>query len=195
MELLIQGRNLELNESTREYITNKVNRMERHLPGISSARVELARETTRGRGASVVVQITLDIGGTVLRAEERAPSSTVAVDAVADVMDRRLDRYKGKFYRSSQAKRASRKGSPKTMEMPSIPPEEESPGVDVVEAEAKVVRVKRFPFKPMTVGDATFQMELLGHSFFLFHNSETDQPNVLYTRRDGDYGLIEPESL
>ena len=143
MELLIQERNLELNERTREHITNKVNRMERYLSGITSARVEVARETTRNRGASVVVQITLDIDGTVLRAEERAPSATVAVDAVVDVMDRLLNRYKGKFYRSSQAKRASRKASPRTVEMPSTPTEEESSGVDVVQAEGKVVSVKR----------------------------------------------------
>ena len=89
MELEIHARNLELNEKSRDYITRKVNKLSRHLPGITTATVELARENTRVQDQRVVVQVTLDIGGTFLRAEERGANAVAAVDSVTNVMDRK----------------------------------------------------------------------------------------------------------
>ena len=113
-----------------------------------------------------------------------------AIDAVTDVIDRQIRRYKGKVYRSAKARRSSKADA--TIDDTSI-------GVEIEHEEAvlpelgAVVRTKRFPMKPMTVEDAVIQMELLSHTFFLFHNIDTDQHNVVYRRQDGDYGVIEPE--
>jgi len=195
MDLQVRVRNLELNEMVREQITGKVNRLGRRLPSIANATVDLARENTRAQSQRVVAQITLDIGGTVLRGEERGTNAVAAVDAVIAVMDRRIERYKGKAYKSERVKKAGNNPSIRTLDLPSISLDEASLEDEIVEAEGRVVRVKRFPIKPMTMEEAAFQMELLGHDFFLFLSSETDEYSVLYKRRDGDYGLIQPELL
>ena len=195
MELQIQGKNLELDGRTRDYIARKLNRLGRHLPDITMATVELERGNSRSQDGRVAAQITLDIDGTMLRGEDRAPNAMAAVDSVIDVMDRRLERYKSKAYRSEQAKKAGKNVSIRMLEAPDVPPVQNTDDDEVVEAEGRVVRIKRFPIKPMTVDEAAFQMELLGHDFFMFLNSEADQHNLLYKRRDGDYGLIQPEPL
>ena len=192
MDLKIQSRNLELNEAVREHITKKVDRLSRHLPGITSAVVELARGSSRDQTGKVVAQVTLDIDGSVLRGEERGANAMAAVDSAIDVMDRRVERYKGKVYRSMQAKKSGRGDSIRIADAPPPTTEEED---EVVFEDGSVVKVKRFPIKPMAVDEAAFQMELLGHSFFLFVNGDTEQHNVIYRRNDGDYGLIEPEPL
>ncbi|MDD5289557.1 MAG: HPF/RaiA family ribosome-associated protein, partial [Dehalococcoidales bacterium] len=112
--------------------------------------------------------------GTLLRAEERAENLLVAIDKVVPVIDRQIERYKGKFNKKGKSG-------------PSIKSslnDESSPGL---------VRTKRFMMKPMSVDDAIEQMELLGHDFFLFHNSATKEFNLLYRRKDGNYSIIEPE--
>ena len=194
MDLKIQGRNLELDQAVRDHITKKMDRLGRHLPGITSAVVELAKGSNRDQTGKVVAQVTLDIDGSVLRGEEGGANAVAAVDSVIDIMDRRVERYKGKAYRSLQAKKSGRGGSIRTADAPP-PAAEEDDEDEVVSADGRVVRVKRFAIKPMAVDEAAFQMELLGHSFFLFINGETEEHNVIYRRNDGDYGLIEPEPL
>ena len=195
MELKIIGRDMELDEQTREHIARKLNRLSRHLPGITTAIVELARGNTRSQSHKAVAQVTLDIKGTVLRGEERAANAIAAVDSVTSVLDRRVERYKGKAYSSKQAKRAGKNVSIRTLAA-NVPSHlEGSDDDEIEEIQGKSVRLKRFPIKPMTLSEAAFQMELLGHDFFLFLNSETDQYSVLYERHDGDYGLIQPEPL
>ena len=195
MELQIQGKNLELSEHTRDYIARKLNRLGRHLPDITMATVELERGNSRSQDRRIAAQITLDINGTMLRGEEQAPNAMAAIDSVIDMMDRRLERYKSKSYRSEQAKKAGKSASIRTLEAPDALPVQNTDDDGIVDAESKVVRVKRFSIKPMTVEEAAFQMELLGHDFFMFLNGETDQHNLLYKRHDGDYGLIQPEPL
>ena len=187
--------NLELNDGTRDYITRKMDRLSRHLRGITEATVELSRENTRAQDARIVAQITLDIDGAVLRGEERGANAVAAMDSVINVMDRRVERYKGKVYKSRQVKKAGKNLSLRTLEAPPIAPEQSPAVEEIAEAEGKVVRIKRFPMKPMTVDEAVFQMELLGHDFFLFVDSETEQHRLVYKRHDGDYGLIQPEPL
>ncbi len=195
MELQIQGKNLELDGHTRDYIARKLNRLGRHLPDITMATVELERGNSKSQDRRVAVQVTLDIDGTMLRGEQRAPNAMAAVDSVIDVMDRRLERYKSKAYRSEQAKKAGKDASIRPPEVPDAPPVQSTDDEDIVEAEGRVVRIKRFPIKPMTVDEAAFQMELLGHDFFMFLNGETDRHNLSYKRHDGDYGLIQPEPI
>ena len=143
----------------------------------------------------VVAQITLDINGTVLRGEEQGSNAMTAVDSVIAVMARRVERYKGRVYKSEQPKKSGRNVSIRAAEGPATRNEDDALEEETVGATGKVVRAKRFPAKPMTLDEAAFQMELLGHDFFMFLDSETDQYSLLYKRHDGDYGLIQPEPL
>ena len=114
-------------------------------------------------------------------------------DSVIDVMDRQIQRYKGKIYRSEQAKRSG-KGSSFGADDPGAVANVEDDREENQAAElGHVVRTKRFPMKPMGVEDAILEMELVSHDFFLFYNLDSLEPNVVYRRRDGDYGIIEPE--
>jgi len=174
MNIIITGKNMEIGDVLREYVEKKVKKLDRYLPTAGEARVELAVEGTRDAEHSQVAQITLKTKGAILRSEERSPDIFASVDAALDKIHRQIIRYKEKRYRRG---RAPEKGLP-------LPEEEETP---------RIVRTKRFPVRPMDEEEAIEQMELLGHDFFVFFNASTGQVNVLYRRRDGNYGLIEPE--
>lgn len=194
MEQEITARNLTVSASSREYISRKLERLGRHLNGISDAKVELKREATRSQEDSIVVQVTLNCGGIVLRGEERAATINAAVDTVTDVLDRRVRRLKGKLYRSELAKKTGRSVSIKDVEVP--PKDEEEAAEELAEAEFEgVARTKRFPMKPMSVDEAVQQMEMLGHGFFFFFNVESGEYNVLYRRVTEGYGLLEPDLM
>jgi putative sigma-54 modulation protein len=183
MELLIKGKNLEIEGQTQDYIKSKLDRLERHFPHIDEIKVELSQEATKSADSRYVAQITINSRGTLLRAEEKATSIYAAIDTVVDVLNRQIERFKDKLYRSK------RRISPFKRELAVEQAQEEK----VEEAERRIVKVKRFAVKPMTPEEAVEQMELLSHDFFVFFNSETNKFNVLYRRGDGDYGLIEPE--
>lgn len=176
MELVIRGKNLEVSEAVKGHIQRKLGKLERHLPNIDKVEVEVSSEKTRSAGDRFVVQVTIDSRGTLLRGEERATTIDAALDAVVDVLNRQIERFKGKLY--SSRRRATSAGR----------------GLAVQQEEvSRVVRQKRFLVRPMTSEEAVEQMELLGHNFFIFVDVESGEFRVLYRRSDGDYGLIEPE--
>jgi len=178
MELIISGKNMEISDGIRGYVEKKAARLNRYLPQIDEASVELTRESAKSAADRHIAQLTVRTRGTILRAEERAPDIFTAIDAVLDKMYRQIMRYKTK-----------RRGRSRTQEEGLTPPiedyEEEPP--------KRIVRTKRFLVIPMDEEEAAEQMELLGHDFFLFLNANTGELNVIYRRRDGNYGLIEPE--
>jgi putative sigma-54 modulation protein len=186
MELVIKGKNLEVEEAAQEYIRSKINKLERHLPDIGEVKVELTQEMTKAVESRYVVQVTINSHGTLLRGEERASSIPAAVDSVVDVLNRQIERLKGKLYRSKR-----RRTPPPTKQLAAELTETEEEAV--VEWRREIVRFKRFPVKPMSPEEAVEQMELLSHNFFIFFNSENESFSVLYRRGDGNYGLIEPE--
>jgi putative sigma-54 modulation protein len=176
MQLIIKAKNIEVTEWLREYVETKIGKLDRYLPSVSEARVELSTEKVKSAQDRQVVQVTLRSNGTILRAEERTDDIFASIDAVSDKIHRQIARYKGK--RRARGRRL--RGEP-------LPIEE-------MEEEAhRIVRVKQFSMIPMTQDEAIEQMELLGHDFFVFFNSEVEGINVLYRRKDGDYGLIQPE--
>ncbi|MGQ9456700.1 MAG: ribosome hibernation-promoting factor, HPF/YfiA family [Anaerolineae bacterium] len=178
MQLTIKGKNVEVTETLRKYVQKKIGKLDRYLPDIDEARVELSSENTKSANDRQVVQVTVRARGTILRAEERSADMLAAIDAVADKMVERIARFKGK-------RRDRTRGAPAEA-VPGTPEE-------VVEEQPRIVRIKRFPVVPMDEEEAIEQMELLGHDFFVFYNSNADAINVLYRRRDGNYGLIQPE--
>jgi putative sigma-54 modulation protein len=182
MELQINGRNMELTERLDEYVRRKVSKLDRYLPTIANARMELSYENTRSAGDSQVAQLTIrSERGVILRAEERTADMFASIDAVMDKMYRQIARYKGK-------RRRSRRGAP-VEELGLL----SEPAVEEEDEEREVVRVKRFQVVPMLQEEAIEQMELLGHDFFVFYNAEENGINVLYRRKDSNYGLLIPD--
>ena len=148
MELLIKARNLEINERTRTYIQKRFTPLGRRLRGVGETKVEVRREPTHSPQERVIVQVTVNVNGTLLRAEERGTSVTAVVDAVAKALDRQVLKYKGRHYRSSTRKRRGQIRSIRSQESPvgATAEEEEEPEATVLST-GKVVRIKQFPYR------------------------------------------------
>jgi len=178
MELQITGKNIDLSLVVRRYIERKLGKLNRHLPNIVESKVEISEEKTKSPQQRFMVQVTLDSNGTLLRGEERGEDLFAAIDKVVAIMDRQIEHYKGKLYDKGRGSSLARSQLSEEVE---------------VTQPRRVVRVKRFVVKPMSVAEAIDQMELLSHDFFLFFNAESEELNLLYRRNDSNYGLIEPE--
>ncbi|MBI2918936.1 MAG: ribosome-associated translation inhibitor RaiA [Chloroflexi bacterium] len=188
MEITVQTKNLDLSDDIRSYAERKISRLGRYLPAIEAATVELTREAAKSAQNRVVAQATLDCPGAILRAEERAPDVYRAIDAVADVLKRQVDRFKGKLYWKGRVAATIPAGGVAIQTAEAVAEAEaESPST------GELVKVKRFALKPMAPDEAVEHMALLGHSFFLFRDAESGLFSVVYQRRDGDYGLIQAE--
>ncbi len=184
----VQARNLHLNDSLKEYVTTRSEKLERYLQEIDEIRVELSHiKTARNAADRNVAQITVRGKGFILRTEERADETHVAFDAALDKMQRQVDRYKGKRTRG--------RGDGKSAgEVLAAEAADEMPMDETGELLPLVARRKKFVLLPMNEDEAVEQMRLLEHdNFFIFYNAETSKVNVLYRRRNGSYGLIEPE--
>ncbi|MFN8557943.1 MAG: ribosome-associated translation inhibitor RaiA [Dehalococcoidia bacterium] len=190
MDVVFKGQHAALDDRLQEYARNRIERLERYLPTAREAVIEVRHEKTKAAGDRYIVQITLNSNGTFLRAEERAAEPRVALDVATDALGRQVRRHKDKTYRSGRATThlaARREPDEDLAELAAVDDEEDR-------IAGHVVRVKRFAIKPMTVEEAVEQMELLGHNFFLFYDEDDRRHAVLYRRRDGDYGLILPET-
>lgn len=188
MELQIRGRNVEVTDQVRNHLEQKMGQITRHLPGLSRITVDLASEPTRTRRDRVVAQVTVDVGGSVLRAEQRGANTQGAINSAAEVLTRRIERYKSQAYRSERAKQ----GPPLRDRQPEEAALDGGSTVTEELTDGDLVKIKRFDMAPMTVQEAAFRMQLLGHRFFMFFNSDSATHNVLYQRDDGNYGLIQP---
>lgn len=180
----IYGRDMEVTDRIYDYVNKKVSKLDRYLNDINDARVDLAyAKSARNASDRHVAQITIRGRGFILRSEERADDIYSAVDTAVDKIQRQINRYKGK--------RNRRRGDGRTAAevVPFVVDEE-----PLDEQKPLIVRRKRFVLTPMDEEDALEQMSLLGHEdFFVFYNIETSAVNVLYRRRDGTYGIIQPE--
>jgi len=180
MELqIIAKNNVEVSETIQAYVEKKIGKLGRYLPSIGEGKVEISREGAKMPEQRFTVQVTLDSKGVLIRAQEKSKDIRTAIDKVANVLSKRIERYKGKLYDKGRGVSFARQGA-------AIEAEE-------IEAPQRVVKSKRFLVKPMPVDEAINQMELLGHDFFLFIDADSERLNLLYRRQNGDYGLIEPE--
>ena len=179
----VQARSMRLTDNTRDYVEEKAAKLERYLQDIDEIRVELSHnKTARNAKDRQVTQITVRGKGYILRTEERADDLHVAFDEALDKMQRQIERYKGKHYRGRGDGRSAAEVSG-----------EEWPVDETGELLPLIARRKRFVLMPMNEDEAVEQMRLLGHNnFFVFFNAEKNSIQVLYRRRNGSYGLIEP---
>jgi putative sigma-54 modulation protein len=185
VRVTINARNLEVNDRLRDYLTKKAVKLDRYLDTIEEVQIDLDhRKSARSAADRQVAQVTARGKGVLLRAENRADDIYAAFDATLDKIERQAERYKGKHWRNrGDGRSAAQVG----LDAPSTEP-------DTGDLGPAIVRRKRFPLTPMDEGEAVDQMMLLSHEdFFIFMNSASGQVNVLYRRRDGTLGLIEPE--
>ncbi len=189
LEVNLYARDLKMTDRLREYVEKKVYKLDRYITNISEVRVDLAFvKSARDANDRYVAQITIRGKGFILRAEERADDIVTAFDMALPKVQRRIKRFKGKHYQQ------------RTESFPIV--DEILLGEDMelledgalVDDSPDIVRRKHFMLTPMDEEEAIEQMELLGHeNFFIFTNANSGQVNILYRRRDGKYGIIEPE--
>lgn len=200
MHVTVTGRNIDLTPALKDYLLDKLHRAQKHFdhPLEVSALLRVAKNPSIAN--SHTAEVTLKVNGTTIRGEESTENMYASIDLVADKIERQLRKYKTRYWAHHDKKLLS-KGDAETAGdgAVSVAAEEDN---DVAinralitdEIRPKIVRSKRFPLKPMTPPEAAAHMDLLGHDFFMFINSESGQVNTVYHRRDGNYGLIEPEA-
>ncbi|AIF44151.1 ribosome-associated translation inhibitor RaiA [Virgibacillus halodenitrificans] len=185
MKFNIRGENLEVTDSIREYVERKISKLERYFdtPPTSEVHVNLSVYNDEQ-----TIEVTIPMTNLLLRGEVQHVDLYAAIDLVVDKLERQIRKYKTKVNRKFR-----QEGSPKHVfaelerEANNVAVEEESDEIDIV-------RTKRFDLKPMDSEEAVLQMDMLGHSFYVFTNAVTNETNVVYRRKDGKYGLIEPNA-
>lgn len=188
MDILINTHNVELTPHLRDHVEKKTARLDRYMPNIGEVHVELSSQQTRNVGQRQVAQITVrDNRGTILRAEERNSDIFAAVDHVIDKLYRQIKRYRGKRIDSRRSG-----GVDEYATAEPLPLEFEEELVDERTADVSIVRRKQFSLRPMATGEAIEQMELLGHTFFVYFDIDDEAVNVVYKRHDQSYGLLQP---
>ena len=172
MRISISGKNMEVSDYLYDLINKKVMKLERYFPENTVASVTMAVEKNRH-----IVEVTIPFDGGIIRSEEVTGDMYASIDKVVAKLEKQIIKHRTKLEKSLR---------------------EEAFSMDAVdyseydsEPDARLVKVKSFEMKPMTVEEAMLQLDLLGHSFFMFRNAQTDEINVLYKRKDGNFGLIE----
>ncbi len=174
MNLVISGKNLDITEGLRSAVEEKIGKLERYFTDTTQVHVTLSTEKNRQK-----IEITIPMKGSIIRAEEVSSDMYVSIDLVEEVIERQLRKYKNKLIDKEQ--------NAAHLNQEFIDEEYYD------DEEIQIIRSKKFAMKPMDPEEACVQMELLGHNFFVFRNSETEEVNVVYKRKGNTYGLIEPE--
>lgn len=177
MRISITGKNIEVSDYLRDLVNKKVSKLDRYFPKDTEAQVTMAVERNRH-----IVEVTIPYTGGIIRGEEVTGDMYASIDSVLDKLEKQIIRHKTRLEKNLREE-AFRYDEP-LFGGSYDDADEEGP---------QIVRVKKFPLKPMTEEEAMLQLELLGHSFFVFTNAETGDVNVVYARKDGNYGLIEPD--
>lgn len=175
MRYIISGKNIDVTEGLKDAIYEKIGKLEKYFTPDTDVIVTLSVEKTRQK-----IEVTIPVKGSIIRAEQESDDMYVSIDLVEEIIERQMRKYKTKLVNQTHGSGNFKK------EYVEMEPEEEDEGI-------RIVRTKRFAVKPMDVEEACVQMELLGHSFFVFRNAQTDEVNVVYKRKGNTYGLIEPE--
>ena len=175
MKFIIIGKNLDVTPGLKEAVESKLGKLERYFTPDTEIHVTLSVQRERQK-----IEVTIPVKGGIIRSEQQSSDMYVSIDLVEEVIERQLRKYKNKLVAKHQ------EGTNFT---PSFYDAEDTAD----DSDIKIVRTKKFGIKPMNPEDACVQMELLGHDFYVFCNAETDEVNVVYKRKNGSYGLIEPE--
>ena len=173
MQYKLTGKNLEITSAMENILERKLAKLDKLFDENASANVLMSMEKGRSK-----IEITIPVKNSTIRSEQTGNDIYALIDDAVDALERQMRKYRGKlidFYQSGQNMNRAFEESPETEEDP-----------------IRIVRTKRFAVKPMDATEACLQMELLGHAFYMFLNSDSNEVNVVYKRNDGAYGLIEP---
>lgn len=176
MKFIISGRNIDITDGLRSAVEDKLGKLEKFFTDDTEIHVTLSVEKERQK-----IEVTIPVKGNIIRSEQVSNDMYVSIDLVEEIIERQLRKYRKKII--------DKKQNAGTFQQAFIEKDFEDENTN----EIKIIRTKKFGFKPMYPEDACVQMELLGHNFFVFYNAETDQVNVVYKRKGNTYGLIEPE--
>jgi putative sigma-54 modulation protein len=182
VQLQIKGKNVEVSDQLHRYAEEKLGRIDRHLDDASRLEVELTVERNRSIADNQVAEATVWTKGPTLRGREASTDMKASIDLLAEKLERQAKRYREK----RQRRQIARPG-------PHHQPTDGGAPVVFQEEESRIVKSKQFPVKPMTAEEAVLQLELIGHDFFVFRNVDSEDVAVVYRRRDGNFGLIEPQ--
>lgn len=174
MRYIITGRNIDVTEGLRAAVQEKIGKLERYFTEDTEVHVTLSVEKERQK-----IEVTIPVKGNIIRSEQVSSDMYVSIDLVEEIIERQLKKYKNKIVNRKQA------GENFTHEYIDKDYDEDD--------NIQIIRTKKFGIKPMDPEEACIQMELLGHNFYVFSNSETNEVNVVYKRKGNTYGLIEPE--
>ena len=174
MKFIIVGKNIELTPGLKGAVEDKLSKLDKYFNPDTEVHVTLSVEKERQK-----IEVTIPVKGSIIRSEQVSNDMYVSIDLVEEVIERQLKKYRKKIVDKKQSAASFSQAFIET--------------VEEQDDEIKIVRTKKFDIKPMYPEDACIQMELLGHSFYVFCNAETDQVNVVYKRKGDTYGLIEPE--
>jgi len=172
VQIIVKGKNIEVSEPLRQYAEKKIAKVEKFF---ERGKVEADATLSTERGIHAL-DLTVKVGGLLLRGEEKSDDIYAAIDGAVDKIERQVRKFKT---------RINKRRTTGVVVAENVIPE---PQVE----EGRIVKTKRFAIKPMSVEEAAMQMDLLGHDFYVFANAESEDVNVIYRRRDGNYGLIEP---
>jgi putative sigma-54 modulation protein len=178
VRLQVKGKNLDVTDSLKDYALQKLGKLDKHLNDAARLELELQVEKNPSISQNQVAEATVWTKGPVLRARESSTDMKASIDLLVDKLERQARRYRDK------RRRGPGRGNHNNV----------AEGIPVVADEERpvIVKTKQFAIKPMTPEEAVLQLELIGHDFFVFQNADTSDVNVVYRRRDGNYGLIEP---
>jgi putative sigma-54 modulation protein len=179
MRLQVKGKNVEVSESIRLYAEEKLLKLDRQLHELTQVELELRVEKNPSISANQVAEATIWTKGPTLHAREASADMKASIDQLTEKLQRQVKHYRDKRRRRQGRGNSIQPGGPM-----SIPEEEESP---------RIVKSKQFSVKPMSAEEAALQLELVGHDFFVFRSDASGEVNVIYRRRRGGYGLIEPQ--
>jgi putative sigma-54 modulation protein len=179
MDLQITGTNVQLTDTVQRFVERKLGKLDKHFPGIIDTRMEISEEKTKSPQQHYLVRVTVNssIGGATFHGEDRGEDLYKAIDKVTAIVTRQLEKHKGKLYDKGRGNPLARGKFSESGR----------------HRARKIVRTKRFIVAPMEPEEAIERMEKLGHNFFLFYDSEAEEVRLLYTRNDGNYGVIEVE--
>jgi putative sigma-54 modulation protein len=182
MRVTVKGKNVHVTDTLKAYAEKKLQKLNKYFSNIKDAQVTQSIQRNWH-----IVEVQLEGDGVFLRGEERSADMYASIDAVVEKLERQVKRFKGKLLQHPRPAEEELEEEIEIEEVPAGTEEEAEEGLP------NIVKTKRFAIKPMTAEEAAMQMELINHDFFVFLNQETEQVNVLYRRKDGNYGLIEPE--
>ena len=178
MRLQVKGKNLDVSDSIRSYAEEKLRKLDRQLADPTQIELELSVERNPSISANHIAEATIWTKGPTLRAREASADMRASIDQLVDKLERQVTRYRQKRRRRSARDNGS------TVQ----------PAAFQADSEPVIVKTKQFAIKPMSPEEAVLQLELVGHDFFVFQDAESGEVNVVYRRRDGHYGLIEPQT-